>query len=90
MSNPEFELENRVRDIEQRNVRVEADKAWEVSLTRKLFITISTYIIAAVWLIVIKDTNPLLKALVPTAGYLLSTLSLPFIKKWWIDKTFEK
>ncbi len=85
MTNPESELENRIKNIEQRNARVEADKAWEVSFTRKLFIVVSTYIIAAVWLIVIKDTDPLLKALVPTAGYLLSTLSLPFLKKWWID-----
>jgi hypothetical protein len=89
MTNPD-ELENRIKNIEQRNSRVETDKAWEVSFTRKLFIAVSTYIIAAVWLIVIKDTNPLLKALVPTAGYLLSTLSLPFIKKWWIDKMFKK
>jgi len=89
MINPE-ELENRIKNIEQRNSRVEADKAWEVSIVRKLFIAVSTYVIAAIWLIVIKDVNPLLKALVPTAGYLLSTLSLPFIKKWWIDKTFKK
>jgi hypothetical protein len=89
MINPE-ELENRIKNIEQRNSRVEADKAWEVSLVRKLFIAASTYIIAAVWLILIKDTNPLLKALIPTAGYLLSTLSLPFVKKWWINRFFKK
>lgn len=90
MTNPEFELENRIKIIEQRNVRVEADKAWEISFTRKLFIAVSTYIIAAVWLIIIKDVNPLFKALVPTVGYLLSTLSLPLVKKWWANKFLRK
>ena len=63
---------------------MESDKGWETSWTRRLFITISTYVIAGVWLVMIDDSFPWLKAFVPSAGYLLSTLSLPFIKKWWI------
>lgn len=69
--------------IQERNKRVEQDKAWEVSWTRRLFIVVATYIIAVVWLMLIKDTYPLLKACVPAGGYLLSTLSLPIIKRWW-------
>ena len=77
-------LEKEVELLKERNVRVETGKAWEVSLTRRLFIAVSTYIIASIWLILIDDSFPLLKAFVPAIGYLLSTLSLPLIKKWWI------
>jgi hypothetical protein len=84
-------LEKEIALVKQRNLKVEADKAWEVSWIRRLFIAISTYIIAGIWLIfVVQDTFPLLKAFVPALGYLLSTLSLPFIKKWWIKKYGEK
>jgi hypothetical protein len=64
---------------------VETDKAWEISWARRFFITISTYVIAAIWLVLIYDTFPLLKSFVPAGGYVLSTLSLPFIKKWWAN-----
>ena len=81
-----MDLEPRIQSIEDRNARVELDKAWEVSWTRRLFIAFTTYIIASIWLILIEDTDPFLKALVPTIGYLLSTLSLPLIKTWWSKK----
>lgn len=79
-----MEIEKEIEIIKERNSRVEADKAWEISWTRRLFIAISTYVIAGIWLVVIKDSFPWLKAFVPSVGYLLSTLSLPFIKRWWI------
>ena len=85
----ESQIENLEKDIETlkaRNLKVESDKAWEVSWTRRLFIALSTYIVASIWLILIHDTFPLLKAFFPGVGYILSTLSLPFIKKWWIKK----
>ena len=83
-------LEKEIKLIKERNLRVEAEKAWEVSWTRQLFIVVSTYIIAGVWLVVIHDTFPWLKAFVPAVGYLLSTLSLPFIKKWWTERHAKK
>ncbi len=82
-------LQKEIEEIKVRNSKVEADKAWEVSFARRAFIAISTYIIASIWLILIEDTVPLLKAIVPPVGYLLSTLSLPFVKKWWINKYFR-
>lgn len=82
-----MDVEKEIELIKQRNTKVQADKAWEVSLTRRLSIAAATYIVAAVWLIfVVRDTYPLLKSCIPAAGYLLSTLSLPFIKNWWISK----
>lgn len=74
----------KIEEIITRNIRVEHDKAWETSLTRRSFVAIITYGIAAyyLWLIGVEDF--LLHALVPTGGYVFSTLSLPWIKKIWL------
>ena len=77
-------LEQEVAALKERNVRVEAGKAWEVSGFRKASIAVVTYIVAAIALYFIGITNYFLSALIPTIGYILSTLSLPFVKKWWI------
>lgn len=74
----------------ERNQRVEADKAWETSWTRRSVIALITYACAAAVLIVIEVPNPLLSALVPVVGYLLSVQSLPFIKKQWLMRVYRK
>lgn len=79
-------IEDRLEQIEQRNSRVEIDKAWETSLTRRLSIAVLTYFTASLFLWLIGVGYPLLSALVPTGGYLLSTLSLPWIKRLWMRK----
>ena len=81
-----MDISYEIEKIRERNLRVEADKAWETSWTRRGFISAATYIVAAVWLIIIHDSFPLLKALVPVAGFILSTLSLPFLKRAWITE----
>lgn len=81
-----MDIEKEIEIIKERNRRVEADKGWEVSWTRRAFIMAVTYFIAALWLSLIDETDFWLKAAVPAGGYLLSTLSLPFIKKWWAAK----
>ena len=75
-----------VNQILERNARVEADKAWETSLTRRCVIAVVTYFVATFFMWRIGVTEPFLNALVPTGGYLLSTLSLGIIKKWWLKK----
>jgi hypothetical protein len=77
-------IEKELEAIRLRNSKVEADKAWETSYFRKISIAIVTYIIAAVVMYFIGVADYLLNALIPTLGYILSTLSLPFIKNWWI------
>ncbi len=78
-----------LEQIEERNRRVEADKAWETSKTRRAVIALITYTIAALFMYRIGIDNHLVNALVPTGGYLLSTLSLPFVKGWWL-KSLQK
>ncbi len=79
-------LEARLVAVEQRNARVEAEKAWEVSTFRRMLIAAVTYIIAAAFLASIHSEKPFLSAIIPTIGYVLSTLSLPAIKRWWVTK----
>jgi len=78
-----MDFDKEVADIHARNRRVEMDKAWEVSWTRRVFIAAITYCLAGVWLILIEANNPWLNAFVPTGGYLLSTLTLPILKNFW-------
>jgi preprotein translocase subunit SecF len=84
------DIEDRLRQIEQRNVRVQVDKAWETSMTRRLFIASLTYLTASLFLWMIGVVFSLLSALVPTGGYLLSTLSLPWIKQQWMRRYYGR
>lgn len=78
-----------VDDILKRNARVEADKAWETSKTRRTIIAAVTYLVAAAFMKKIGIDDYFLSALIPTGGYLLSTLSLPIFKQWWLKKYYE-
>ena len=45
-----------------------------------------TYIFAVLYLKIADTTNPYFGAIVPCAGFYLSTQSINIIKKWWIKK----
>jgi hypothetical protein len=77
------EIEERVEKIEARNKRVEIDKVWETSFTRRFLIAIFTYLAIALYLLFIVGIDPWINAIVPTVGFLLSTLMLPFFRKFW-------
>lgn len=83
------DLEERIEKIEQRNAKVESDKAWETSITRKISLIIFTYLAVGIYLDIISVNNPWINAIVPSMGFLLSTLTLPWIKKWWIKKIYR-
>ncbi len=81
------ELEERVIEITERNKRVELDKKWETSKTRKICIAVLTYIIVIIYTSIIsKTSNVFLSSLVPVIGFLLSTLSLKAVRKVWEKK----
>ncbi len=78
------EIEIELEKIKERNQRVELDKAWETSLTRKLCICILTYIVVVVYSHLInKISNVWLGSLVPVIGFALSTLSLKVVRNAW-------
>lgn len=77
-------LEKEIENIKNRNKRVELDKAWETSFTRKICIMILTYIVVVIYTYIIKKLdNIYLSSLVPVIGFFLSTLSLNIIRKIW-------
>jgi hypothetical protein len=78
-----------IDEICVRNARVEADKAWETSKTRRACIALATYLIAAVYMAFLGIEDFYLHALVPTGGFLLSTLSLQMIKRWWLTSVYR-
>ena len=80
------DLEQRIKAIEDRNKRVESDKAWETCLLRRVLIIIFTYIFAVLYLKIADTTNPFLGAVVPCVGFYLSTWSINIIKNWWVKK----
>lgn len=77
-------LETEIEKIKERNRRVEADKTWETSWTRRIFIGISAYIIIAIFLVIIEADRPLISAIIPALAYILSTLSLDPLRTWWL------
>jgi hypothetical protein len=83
-------LEERLRIIEDRNKRVELDKAWETSWSRKVLIAIFTYLAISLYFLIVGISNPWINAIVPTVGFLLSTLTLSFFKNLWTKLIYKR
>ena len=80
------DLGKRVETIEARNTRVELDKDWETSWTRRISIGILTYAVIVVYLIAIDNDQPFINAAVPTVGFILSTLVLRQVRNVWQNR----
>lgn len=77
-------LEKEIKKIQERNKKVELDKAWETSWARNICIMILTYIVVIIYSYFIrKYDNIFLSSLVPVIGFALSTLSLKLVRKIW-------
>lgn len=78
--------EEEINKIICRNNKVEADKAWETSCTRKIVVALMTYFVMICVMYVLKMDNPFISAIIPTLGFVLSTISANLIKNFWINK----
>ena len=78
-------IKQEIEKIKERNKRVEKDKAWETSWTRRIAISTSTYILIAIFLFMIKIEKPFLAAIIPSVAYLISTATLGILKNWWLE-----
>jgi preprotein translocase subunit SecF len=83
-------LRTEIQKIKARNIKVEADKAWETSITRKVILIILTYVVIVITLFTLGLPNPFANAIIPTLAFFLSTLTIPFFKKWWINNIYKK
>lgn len=83
---PESTLESlsaEVAALKARNTRVEAAKGWETSWTRRILIAVFTYIVIVLFFLVADLPQPFVNPIVPTVGFLLSTLSLEVVRGRW-------
>lgn len=78
------QIKEDIKEIKERNRRVEADKAWETSLSRKIIIAVLTYIVIVLFFYFAGLSRSFISAIVPALAFILSTLSMPMFKKWWI------
>ena len=89
MTNNLNEIQREINKIQQRNVRVEMDKAWETSWTRRILVAVITYLLIVIFMFVAKLEKPFIGAIIPTIAYLLSMSTLPYFKKWWVKKNMK-
>ncbi|MBS3096527.1 hypothetical protein J4480_03750 [Candidatus Woesearchaeota archaeon] len=83
-------LEEKIRKIEERNKKVEFDKAWELSSTRRFLLLLFTYLTIGLYLQAINIPQPWLNAIVPAIAFMLSTLTLPIFKDLWLRHIYKK
>lgn len=84
------QLREEVNKIKERNKRVETEKSWETSWTRKIMVAIMTYTVIAILFVFLGAPDPLKNAVIPSIAFIVSTLSGPFIKKMWLKYVYKE
>ena len=79
-------LEKEISQIKERNARVESDKAWETSWTRKLIIFILTYIFMVIFFFIAGLPKPFINSFIPSIAFILSTLTMQIFKQLWLRR----
>ncbi|OGD83611.1 hypothetical protein A3A54_00355 [Candidatus Curtissbacteria bacterium RIFCSPLOWO2_01_FULL_39_62] len=77
-------LKTEIEKIKARNRRVEKDKDWETSLTRRIAIAAITYVLITIFLIIVGVEKPFLASIIPAIAFLISTATLNILKNWWL------
>ncbi|QQR54982.1 hypothetical protein IPG41_00160 [Candidatus Peregrinibacteria bacterium] len=80
------DLLSEIDQLKARNKKVEADKAWETSWTRKVLVLILTYTVMVLVFWTTGIGNIFVNAIVPSVGFFLSTLTIPAVKKVWLKR----
>jgi polyferredoxin len=78
------ELQQQINSINDRNRRVEADKAWETSWERRIILFVLTYLVIVVFFLIARLPKPFINSIVPAVAFVISTLTLSFFKKLWL------
>lgn len=78
------DFQKEIEKLKDRNREVEVNKAWETSITRRGILSLLTYVAIGAYLQAIQIPAPWQSAIVPAVAFMLSTLTLPSIKKIWI------
>lgn len=83
------ELEQQIKEIQERNKRVELDKAWETGWMRRIIIFILTYGVILSFFLISKLPNPFANALVPALAFAVSTLTVDIAKRIWLKEKIQ-
>ena len=83
-------IQKEIEKLKERNKRVEGDKAWETSLSRKILIAIFTYIVIVLFFIFAGLPKPFINSIVPALAFLISTFTLPIFKKFWLRRVYRR
>jgi F0F1-type ATP synthase assembly protein I len=83
-------IEKEIEKIKERNAKVEADKAWELSNTRRIVIGASIYVLAAIIFFAIRAPDPFINALIPAIGFVLSTATFSIFRDFWVKNIYSK
>ncbi len=84
------QLEKDIERIKYRNKKVEGDKAWETSFSRKVMVAVVTYFIIVIFFYFAGLPKPWINSIVPAVAFVLSTLTLPLFKKVWLKYGYRK
>ncbi len=76
-------LQKEIDEIKKRNKKVEVDKLWETSDTRRVVLISLTYITTGLYLQAVNVPDPWMNAIGAALGFLLSTLTMPYFRKLW-------
>ena len=80
-----LEIEIAIKEIQERNQRVEVDKAWEISWTRRSVVLICTYVVVVAFFLISQLPHPFLNAIVPVLAFVLSNSTLSLVKRRWLQ-----
>lgn len=78
------DLEKEIELIKQRNRRVETEKTWETSWTRRIVVVILTYLVISLFFLFAGVSQPFTNAIVPALAFVLSNASVPIFKNFWL------
>lgn len=90
MTNNLEDLQRQIDEIKERNKKVEADKAWETSWARKGILIVLTYIVIVIFFLFAHLPDPFTNAIVPALAFVISTLTVPLFKNYWVEKYYRK
>ena len=76
-------LEQEIEEIKKRNRRVEVNKAWETSWTRRFVVSILTYFVIVLFFWIAELPKPFTNSIVPALAFVLSTATIPVVRKVW-------
>ena len=83
------DLEQQIEKLKRRNKKVDANKAWETSKFRIGTVAGIVYLVAVSLMWSLEVERAWLNAAIPAFGFILSTISLPPLKRWWLNNRYK-